>query len=76
MAQKVQYEEMLPHELERIIREAPAAYVPLGSLECHGWHMALGNDEEAVQAFERSLELNPENEHAREMIAELRGEGR
>ncbi len=39
-------------------------------------YMALGNDAEAIRAFERSLELNPENENAREMIARLRGEGR
>ncbi len=41
---KVQYEEMLPHELEEAIGKFPVAYVPLGSLEWHGRHLALGND--------------------------------
>ena len=41
---KVRYEEMLPHELEEAIRQFPVAYVPVGSLEWHGRHLALGND--------------------------------
>lgn len=41
---KVQYEEMLPHEFEKALKEFPVAYVPVGSLEWHGRHMALGND--------------------------------
>ena len=41
---KVQYEEMLPNELEEAIQEFPVAYVPVGSLEWHGRHLALGND--------------------------------
>ena len=41
---KVKYEEMLPHELDEAIKEFPVAYVPFGSLEWHGRHMALGND--------------------------------
>jgi len=41
---KVQYEEMLPHELEAAIKEFPVAYVPVGSLEWHGRHLPLGND--------------------------------
>lgn len=41
---KVQYEEMLPHELEAAIATFPVAYVPVGSLEWHGRHLALGND--------------------------------
>ena len=40
----VQYEEMLPHELEEALEEFPVAYVPVGSLEWHGRHLALGND--------------------------------
>ncbi len=35
-------------------------------------HMALGNDEEAIRAFERSLELNPDNTNARTMIDRIR----
>jgi creatinine amidohydrolase len=41
---KVKYEEMLPHEFEEALRLFPVAYVPVGSLEWHGRHMALGND--------------------------------
>jgi creatinine amidohydrolase len=41
---KVQYEEMLPHEFEEAIGQFPVAYVPVGSLEWHGRHLALGND--------------------------------
>jgi len=41
---KVKYEEMLPHEFKAALRRFPAAYVPVGSLEWHGRHLALGND--------------------------------
>lgn len=41
---KVKYEEMLPHEFEEALQLFPVAYVPVGSLEWHGRHMALGND--------------------------------
>lgn len=41
---KVQYEEMLPHEFEAALAAFPVAYVPVGSLEWHGRHLALGND--------------------------------
>jgi creatinine amidohydrolase len=41
---KVKYEEMLPHEFEEALRRFPIAYVPVGSLEWHGRHLALGND--------------------------------
>jgi len=44
MPGKVQYEEMLPDELEKAINEFPVAYVPVGSLEWHGRHLPLGND--------------------------------
>jgi len=41
---KVRYEEMLPHEI-RAAREAnPLAYLPLGTLEWHGHHNAVGLD--------------------------------
>jgi creatinine amidohydrolase len=42
--QKVKYEEMLPHEFMEAQQRFPVAYVPVGSLEWHGRHMALGND--------------------------------
>lgn len=41
---KINYERMLPHELEEAVQAFPVAYVPLGSLEWHGKHLALGND--------------------------------
>lgn len=41
---KVKYEEMLPHEFEEALARFPVAYVPVGSLEWHGRHLALGND--------------------------------
>jgi creatinine amidohydrolase len=41
---KVKYEELLPHEFEQALRQFPVAYVPVGSLEWHGRHLALGND--------------------------------
>jgi len=41
---KVKYEEMLPHEFEAALEKFPVAYVPVGSLEWHGRHLALGND--------------------------------
>lgn len=36
-------------------------------------HMALGNRERAIELYERSLALDPENENAREMLDKLRG---
>jgi creatinine amidohydrolase len=41
---EVNYELMLPHELQKAVEAFPVAYVPLGSLEWHGKHLALGND--------------------------------
>lgn len=41
---KVRYEEMLPHELEKVLKEYPVVYVPFGSLEWHGRHLPYGND--------------------------------
>ena len=38
--------------------------------------MTLGRNDEAISAYEKSLELNPENENARTMIARIRGGGR
>ncbi|MGD8866822.1 MAG: serine hydrolase [Gemmatimonadales bacterium] len=36
-------------------------------------HMVLGHDEEAIRAYERSLELNPNNTNAQTMISRIRG---
>lgn len=41
---KVRYEEMLPHEIVAARREFPVAYLPLGGVEWHGEHLAVGND--------------------------------
>ena len=41
---KTKYEEMLPHEFEAAVEQFPVAYVPVGSLEWHGRHLAFGND--------------------------------
>jgi len=40
----VKYEEMLPHEFEEALQQFSVAYVPVGSLEWHGRHLALGTD--------------------------------
>jgi len=50
---KLRYEEMLPDELREVIRTAPVAYVPLGSLEWHGYHLPVGND--AIKVHEICL---------------------
>jgi len=44
MLEKVQYERLLPWEFEERIKAFPVVYVPVGSLEWHGEHLALGND--------------------------------
>ncbi len=41
---KVQWELMLPHEMEAALRDCPTALVPLGTLEWHGVQNALGLD--------------------------------
>jgi len=41
---KVRYEEMLPHEIVEARTKCPIAYVPIGGLEWHGEHLAVGND--------------------------------
>ncbi|MDK1031846.1 MAG: creatininase family protein, partial [Planctomycetia bacterium] len=40
----VEYEKLLPYQFEGRIEECPLVYVPVGSLEWHGEHLALGND--------------------------------
>lgn len=50
MENKVQYELMLPFEFETRMRDFPLVYVPVGSLEWHGEHMALGNDSIKIHA--------------------------
>jgi CubicO group peptidase (beta-lactamase class C family) len=38
-------------------------------------YMKLGKDAKAISSYEKSLELNPENRNAEEMIAKIRGGG-
>lgn len=40
----VEYQKLLPYQFEIRITECPLVYVPVGSLEWHGEHLALGND--------------------------------
>lgn len=54
---KCRYEEMLPHEIVPRRRKFPAAFIPLGGLEWHGEHLAVGND--ALKA-QRMCELAAE----------------
>jgi tetratricopeptide (TPR) repeat protein len=51
----------------RVFPEAFNAWDSLGE-----GHMLLGNDEEAIQSYQRSLELNPDNANAEDMIAQIR----
>lgn len=48
---KVHYENMLPHEFQQAIDNAPVAYFPVGTLEYHGPHLAIGNDAIKAQAI-------------------------
>jgi len=48
---KSNFQEMLPGELEKAILAAPVALFPLGTLEYHGPHMAVGNDALKAQAI-------------------------
>lgn len=41
---KVLYEEMLPEEFAACIQKVPVAYLPLGTLEWHSFHLPLGAD--------------------------------
>ena len=44
MEEVVRYEYLLPYQFEQRMNECPLAFVPVGSLEWHGEHLALGND--------------------------------
>ncbi len=45
------FQNLLPHELSTAIANAPVAYLPLGTLEYHGPHLAIGNDALKAQAI-------------------------
>jgi creatinine amidohydrolase len=47
---KVQYEEMFPWEIAAAMAQAPVGYLPLGTLEWHGEHNAVGLDAIKAQA--------------------------
>ncbi len=44
MIEKVDYEELLPQEFAARLARRPVGYLPLGTLEWHGPHNALGSD--------------------------------
>ena len=44
MTSKVLYQEMLPHELVERVNVCPVAYLPVGTLEWHGFHLPYGVD--------------------------------
>ena len=48
---KVRYEELLPYEWAEIMRQTPIVYWPLGLIEWHGEHLALGNDAVKAEAL-------------------------
>ena len=41
---KIKFEEMIPAELEALIKGRSIVYLPVGSMEWHGPHMAMGMD--------------------------------
>lgn len=41
---EVFYERLTPDEFLKAVRDAPIAYLPLGTLEYHGPHLPLGSD--------------------------------
>ena len=51
MSEETLYERLTPADLESRIREAPIAYLPLGTLEWHGRHLPLGSDFLQSQGF-------------------------
>ncbi|GAA0301918.1 creatinine amidohydrolase [Gracilibacillus halotolerans] len=52
---KVLYEELLPEEFLKRINDCPIAYLPLGTLEWHGYHLPLGSDGLQSKGFFMSL---------------------
>ena len=41
---KTNYEEMYPEEFKSVLKANPIAFLPLGSMEYHGYHHVLGLD--------------------------------
>jgi len=44
MTERVHHSELRPHEFRARLAARPVAYLPLGTLEWHGEHLALGSD--------------------------------
>ena len=53
--ERIKYEEMLPHEINCVLRECPVAYLAWGSHEWHGVHNAVGLD--TLKAYHMALDL-------------------
>ena len=51
MEHTVAYEHLLPYQFEQRMKGCPLGYVPVGSLEWHGEHLALGNDAIKIHAL-------------------------
>jgi len=51
----VQYLDLLPHQFRARLAACPVAYLPLGTLEWHGEHMALGSDALIAQGVFRRV---------------------
>lgn len=49
--QEVLYERLTPSQFQDRLKKAPIAYLPLGTLEWHSWHLPLGSDSLQSQAF-------------------------
>lgn len=53
--EKVLYEELTPSEFSSRIDKCPVAYLPLGTLEWHSFHLPLGSDGIQSQEFFKRL---------------------
>jgi creatinine amidohydrolase len=53
--EKVLYEELTPAEFSQRLSACPVAYLPLGTLEWHSYHLPLGSDGIQSQEFFKKL---------------------
>jgi creatinine amidohydrolase len=53
--EKVLYEELTPSEFSARLTDCPVAYLPLGTLEWHSFHLPLGSDGIQSQEFFKRL---------------------